>query len=74
MVYLYRCVRCGMELEREYPIGTAPNGFFIEEVDGPMHEMRRVYTPPQLSFSGPDFYSTENSKSPLLRIPRKQRL
>ena len=71
MIYVYRYSE-GDEvdvIERDFPMGEAPA--IIEESG---RTYRRVYTPPQPVFYGSGFYKNEYSKSPLMKVPRKQRI
>lgn len=80
MTYLYKCCTCDANevaslQDVDYPAGEAPaSTLLVCEVCKDWREHRRVFTPPQDVFYGPGFYRTDNSRSPLMRIPRKQRV
>lgn len=70
-MYAYRCTICGEEVEQDFKTGAAPAEIWGYCSCTKEHEVpfRRVYRIAGLVFKGPGFYSTDNSKSPLKRLP-----
>lgn len=69
--YAYRCTVCGAEIEQDFAVGAAPPEMwgYCSCVKGQEVLFRRTYKIAGLVFKGPGFYSTDNAKSPLKRLP-----
>ncbi len=70
MIYTYRC-KCGRtELDRDFPMGKAPEG--VASCIICFGEVRRVFQLAGVQFKGTGFYSTDNRKGYILPEHKKE--